>query len=359
MINDGRVFPKFKIINWLLIVLLIVITSLFFNKIRGQSVSVSAIIPGVCGNGIKEIGEACDGSDFGGLTCLNFGFSGGNLSCNSNCTINTSGCISTPPPSGGGGGGGGGGGAVIYIPRETKLIISGRAYPNSEVFLLSDGEIVLNTKPGSDGKFTFTLTNISPGNYLYTLYAEDSRGNRSSLYTFPVKIEQGQTIEVSNIILSPTIDVDKLEVKKGEFITIFGAATPRADVLINVSSEEEMFFKTKANDDGSYLYQLDTGLLDLGTHYTKSKTILANQYISNYSRVVSFKVGQATILKKREKCALIGDFNGDCRVNLIDFSIMAYWYKRPLTSEGKRVDLNNDGKVDLIDFSILAYWWTG
>jgi len=344
---------KFK--NYFILIFLLFLASyfLFLQKIKGQSVSVSAIIPGVCGNGIKEIGEACDGSDFGGQTCLNFGFSGGTLSCNSNCTINTSGCTTPSPPSGGGGGGGG------YILRETRLVISGRAYPNSEVFLLKDGETALEVRAGSDGKFIFSLTNISPGNYFYTLYAEDSRGNRSTLYTFPVKIEQGQTIEVSNIILSPTIDVDKLEVKRGEFLTIFGSATPRADVLISVSSEEELFLKVSTNDDGSYLYQLDTGLLDLGTHYTKSKTILAQQYVSNYSRVVSFKVGQTTVLKKTGKCPQIGDFNGDCRVNLIDFSIMAYWYKRPLTAEGKKTDLNNDGKVDLIDFSILAYWWTG
>jgi hypothetical protein len=344
---------KFK--NYLILIFLLFLVSyfLFLQKIKSQSVSVSAIIPGVCGNGIKEIGEACDGNDFGGLTCFNFGFSGGSLSCNSDCTINTSACTSPPPPSVGGGGGG-------YVPPQTgNLIISGRAYPNSEVFLLKDGQLTLKVGVGSDGKFTFTLSNISPGNYLYTLYAEDQKGNKSTLYNFPVFINSGQTIEVSNIILSPTIDVDKLEVKRGEPLTIFGAATPKAEVLISVSSEKEMFFKVPANDDGSYLYQLDTDLLEVGDHYTKSKTILAQQYISNYSRVVSFKVGQTNVLKKPGKCPLVGDFNTDCLVNLIDFSIMAYWYKRPLTTEGKKMDLNNDGKVDLIDFSILAYWWTG
>jgi hypothetical protein len=49
--------------------------------------------------------------------------------------------------------------------------------------------------------------------------------------------------------------------------------------------------------------------------------------------------------------------NNDKQVNLVDFSIAAYWYKRP--SPPANIDLNSDGKVDLVDFSIMAYYWTG
>ncbi|HEX9942187.1 MAG TPA: DNRLRE domain-containing protein [Thermoanaerobaculia bacterium] len=48
--------------------------------------------PAVCGNGVKESGEACDGADLGGQTCQSQGFSSGTLACNANCTFNTSGC---------------------------------------------------------------------------------------------------------------------------------------------------------------------------------------------------------------------------------------------------------------------------
>ncbi len=50
----------------------------------------------VCGNGTKEAGEACDGVDLGGQTCTGLGFGGGTLSCNLNCTYNTSACTSPP-----------------------------------------------------------------------------------------------------------------------------------------------------------------------------------------------------------------------------------------------------------------------
>ena len=48
--------------------------------------------PPVCGNNIKESGEACDGNDLGGQTCQSQGYSGGTLTCNGDCTLNTSGC---------------------------------------------------------------------------------------------------------------------------------------------------------------------------------------------------------------------------------------------------------------------------
>jgi len=51
----------------------------------------------VCGNGVKESGEACDGADLGGQTCTGLGFGGGTLSCAANCTYDTSACTGAPP----------------------------------------------------------------------------------------------------------------------------------------------------------------------------------------------------------------------------------------------------------------------
>ena len=47
----------------------------------------------VCGNGIAEAGEQCDGADLRGETCddLCIG-AGGTLTCNGDCTLNFSGC---------------------------------------------------------------------------------------------------------------------------------------------------------------------------------------------------------------------------------------------------------------------------
>lgn len=46
----------------------------------------------VCGNGVVESTEACDGDDFNDKTCVDYGFSGGTLQCNSECGVDTSYC---------------------------------------------------------------------------------------------------------------------------------------------------------------------------------------------------------------------------------------------------------------------------
>jgi len=55
--------------------------------------SVIVVDPPVCGNNIVEGSEECDGSGLNGNTCISNGFDSGNLSCNSNCTLNMAGCI--------------------------------------------------------------------------------------------------------------------------------------------------------------------------------------------------------------------------------------------------------------------------
>jgi hypothetical protein len=45
-----------------------------------------------CGDGVRDAFENCDGSDLGGGTCTLFGFTTGQLSCNSSCTFDLSGC---------------------------------------------------------------------------------------------------------------------------------------------------------------------------------------------------------------------------------------------------------------------------
>jgi hypothetical protein len=46
----------------------------------------------VCGNGIIETGEQCDGGNLGGASCTSLGFTGGTLACSGSCTYDTSGC---------------------------------------------------------------------------------------------------------------------------------------------------------------------------------------------------------------------------------------------------------------------------
>ncbi len=264
-----------------------------------------------------------------------------------------------PAPSGGGGGGGGGG----YVAPIANVVFTGRAYPRSTVTLLKDAQIAASTIAGSDANFQMSLSGLTGGNYIFSVYSEDKNGIRSSLLTFSVSITSGVTTNVSGIFIAPTIAVDKSEVKRGDDIAIFGQSVPKSDIVISVSSEEEFFGKTIADKDGIYFYNFDTSFTDYGTHYTKSKSSVGNLETSGFSSVIGFKIGTKNVLApKAAKKILKGDINSDGRVNLIDFSIAAYWYKRTLNAAFKSVELvklSGDGKVDLVDFSIMAYYWTG
>ena len=52
----------------------------------------------VCGNNLVEGNEDCDGTNFDGATCSDYGFNSGNLSCD-NCRVNDDACVNTPAPT--------------------------------------------------------------------------------------------------------------------------------------------------------------------------------------------------------------------------------------------------------------------
>ena len=256
---------------------------------------------------------------------------------------------STPPSSGGGGGGGSSGG--VYL---TSVSFSGMAYPDSTVGLLKDGQLAVSVQAGPDGKFKLSLTNLVSGNYTFSVFAEDSDGRRSTGITNSIFITSGATTNVSGIFLAPTIAIDKEQVKRGDNLVVFGYAASSGQVVIEFNSEEPVFAYTDAEEDGSYLHRFDTSVLEDGEHSVKSKAGLVND-VSPYGEALLFLVGDQSV--EGTPFRLIGDLNFDGKVNLIDLSILSFWYKK----EGfpPHVDLSNDSFINLVDFSIMVYHWTG
>ncbi|MFH0951460.1 MAG: hypothetical protein V1765_03245 [bacterium] len=333
------------------------ISSLFFlpamvwAESANSSVTVSVYY---CGDNNTDAGESCDGTDLNGSSCTSLGYASGTLTCKVDCTFNTSQCN-----SGGGGGGGGGGGStapsknVVYVP-DTFATFVGKAYPGSEVVLLQDAKVTASVVVGADANFTITLNKLTAGNFIFSLYTEDKYGQRSSLLTFPVSVTEGATTTISGIFIAPTIAVDKSQVKLGDNLAIMGQSFPSSKITITVNSDTPQFFSATADTQGVYLYNLDTAVLEVGQHLAKSKATVANE-ISGYSSIVSFTVGDKNVLADEQKKK--SDVNKDNRVNLVDFSIMAYWHGK--SDPPVHVDLNNDKKVTLVDFSIMAYYWEG
>jgi hypothetical protein len=245
------------------------------------------------------------------------------------------------------------GSGSTYSPTAIKF--SGRAYPKSTVTLLKDAQVAATTIADNDANFQLSLSGLSAGSYLFSLYSEDYQGNRSSLITFPANVVAGTANNLEGIFIAPTLGLDKAEIKYGDNLVIFGQSVPYGEINIDVNSATTISLKTKADVSGVYLYNFNTTALDLGQHFAKSKVTAAGN-LSSFSKAASFIVGDKTVVSK-PTTSLKGDLNSDKKVNLIDFSILAYWYQRPAPLSS--VDLNGDGKVNLIDFSILAFYWTG
>jgi hypothetical protein len=71
---------------------------------------------------------------------------------------------------------------------------------------------------------------------------------------------------------------------------------------------------------------------------------------------------QCQIVEECSACDPHGDINKDGSINIVDCSILMYYWNQTECSITNNychcADLNKDGKVDLQDFSIMLYYWT-
>ncbi|HLD60731.1 MAG TPA: Ig-like domain-containing protein, partial [Patescibacteria group bacterium] len=236
----------------------------------------------------------------------------------------------------------------------------GKTGPGSTVHVVQDGQQSATRVVDGAGNFDIRINDLTPGNYLYALYAIDSSGEKSSAVTFLVTIRPGEITLISGIFIPPTIGLDKSEVKPGDPITFKGETVTPGDVSIHIETPEgkDVFIKTTTDKDGKYTFTLDTDGMPEGSYTIRVRAIDKLGATSPWSITIPFAIGKKTVpAKKPGLCSGIADFNQDCRVDLVDFSILIYWFDRANPPEG--VDLNRDRFVNLIDFSIMMYHWTG
>lgn len=261
----------------------------------------------------------------------------------------------------GGGGGGGGGGGVTY----GNIVFSGATSPGASVTLLKDGQIASQIFANSSGNFSITLYSLSAGTYAFLLSAKDTDNLSTGALSYSSNLPSGGNLAYTAILMPPTIRGDKSEVKQGEPINFTGSGAPAATItvtLTNNSTGVQYPYTVTTGANGKYTLPINTASLPYGDYSVKVKA-QSGAVISNINTGPDFKIGEKTIEKPPEKtCPQKGDLNGDCRVNLVDFSIAAYWYKRKISADFSTLEysqLSGDNAINLVDFSILAYYWTG
>lgn len=240
-----------------------------------------------------------------------------------------------------------------------SAVFKGVAYPGGTISVLKNGLVLHETPVFSDGSFAIPVRNIVPGTYTFSLIAKDSFGLKSSPVTYTIMIVSGIVTEVVGVIMPPTITSDKTEVKVGDAVIFSGKSIPNTEVTLTIFARTGVTRSVLVNASGTWSYTYTTINLDSGDYSVRARTKVATLY-TLYSETILFTAGNKNTLRKKSEISLIGarcDLNNDSRVNLLDFSIMAYWYKR--IGFPMKVDLNSDGRINLTDLSILAYCWTG
>ena len=254
---------------------------------------------------------------------------------------------SDPPP------GGGGGGQIIPV-GSASVVLKGKAYPGAYVTILKDGSVAATVSADPSANFESTLTGLPAGIRTFGLWSEDKDGRKSLTLSFTSMLTAGTITTFSGLFLSPTIDLETTVIAKGEILNIFGFTYPKSEVNVFVNSESEIVKKVIAGSDGGWLLALDTFDIEAGSHSARSKAVSPESEISPFSQSLDFR-----ILKEGEERPCQGaDLNFDGKVNLIDFSIMLYFWEQSNPSN-ICADINSDKNVNLIDFSIMMYWWTG
>lgn len=252
-------------------------------------------------------------------------------------------------------------------PPITAVNFKGMAAPLSFVTLLKDGQIVAITQSGPDAGFDVSLSGLSAGTYVFSLYADDVNNRRTSTISFTIYVTNGVTTQISGIFLSPTIGVDKEVVARGEILSIFGKSKPESNVSVNIDTVNGINAKTIgsiiADNNGLWLYNVDTSTMEYGDYAARARASVGNGgSISDLSPRVEFKISEVSKKKKERACPTRADLKTDCKVNVIDMSILAYWWGRELTDWAKNMvdgKLKKDGIIDIRDLSVMAYYWTG
>jgi cysteine-rich repeat protein len=276
----------------------------------------------------------------------------GNNTSNDRCS---SVCKIEDLPSGGGGGSAGnfpGGG--FTPPRETRIIIQGKAYPNATVHILKDGDTLGEVEADPKADFYFTSTRVSPGVATFGLWAEDNVGLKSVALTTTLTLINGAVTTISGAFVPPTISLDKRKVNRGEPIMLSGQTAPGVTVVTHVNSSHEFTNTTSTDTRGNWKLRFDTSPLeneDFHTAKAHFETKVGENVVKSIlSQSISFYVGS----QAGNACGT-SDLNTDQKVNLVDFSVLLFYWN----TAGPVGDLNCDKKVNLIDFSILLFNWTG
>ncbi|MCA9358774.1 DUF4215 domain-containing protein [Candidatus Kaiserbacteria bacterium] len=364
-----------------IILFFLFLVSLSFPSVSNAAlVSTTTITISICGNEIVDGGEDCDvlgevgvySQTIAGRQCTPQCFFGpycgdgilqtiyseecddGNNDdgdfCSSICKIE-------PAGSGGGGtsgGGSSGGGGGTKDLGDTLVSIKGKAYPTRTINFLLDTVSVGNVRSDSSGNFEFSAK-ASPGTATLGIWATDSAGTRSITLNNTFDVTQGAITNINGIVLPPTIKVANQNVNPGDNILVSGFAVPNSAVQLHFNNGQ-IIENTTASAAGDWSVNFNTSRLSIAEHTMRARSVVGTPPLTTQS---SFSSSLQLFVGVDGKTTSPSDLNRDGSINLIDFSILIFWWQTNGGDSNPPADINGNGRVSLEDFSILLFNWTG
>lgn len=247
--------------------------------------------------------------------------------------------------------------SATIAPPVASVKISGVTAPATFVTFMENGT-VMGTDTGANlsGIFIKQLFGLEPGDHNISVYGVDSNYLTTSIINLALNAPIYQQTTVSNLLLSPTISINQAQLIPGENLIVSGSTIPSGSVNIFVESPLRIYY-TDANAEGEWTYEIDDTDSYLPGDYRIYSLVNNNSGIQSiFSNAILFTVSSSTSGDPGEDPACDisqGDLNCDSAVDLMDFSILMYYW----SSAAAVADINSDGIIDLIDFSILMYYW--
>ena len=232
--------------------------------------------------------------------------------------------------------------------QPTEIRFSGQAYPGAKVNIYakdrgSEFPIKQEEITSSGGDFRTSYIGILQNTYNYSLVITDKNGRTSQVKSYNLDV-YANSLNATDIFVSPTLGLLRGIVTKGDFITAAGYASPGGNVEFEID-DRLIFGRTTAGSDGAYKWLSNTAGLSFGQHRVRARQTGGFNKKSDWSPTVIFSVSR--LLNPQT------DLNKDGIINISDWSIFLVRFKSEDDNQKALVDLNGDGKTDISDFSVF------
>ena len=239
---------------------------------------------------------------------------------------------------------------VIGADRETRVVLRGKAFPNSTISVLVDGKEIGQARTDSNADFQYTTSQVTPGTATFGFVGRDQNAALSITTSVVFEVVQAAVTTVANIFIPPTLVLSTRSVAPGDPLTLSGTTVPFAHVTTQIGATTSAMLESDADQAGRWALQIDTNSFTKGSHTAKVSFKLSDLIKSGFGKSVTFVIGASG-----GKGAPSPDLNHDGKVNLVDFSIFLLSWN----TDEPTTDFNVDGTTNLADFSIMLYQWTG